>query len=57
MMKGTQRLLVRLLLAVAVILQLFASGVPFFAERYLSSSPDIAVIAEGPVSVLCLHGR
>ena len=48
MMKGVPRLLVRLLLAVAVILQLFASGMPFFAQRPAFSSSEFAVVSEIP---------
>jgi len=51
MTKAMQRFGVRLLLGMAVVLELFASAVPFFAERHLSNSfghYNIVVTAEEP---------
>ena len=48
MMKGTRRLFVRLLLAAVVILQFFASGRSFFAQRPVFSDSEVAVVSEIP---------
>lgn len=48
MMKGAQRLLVRLLLAVVVIMQFFASGRSFFVQRPVFSNSEFTVISEIP---------
>ena len=48
MMKGAPRLLVRLLLAMVVIMELFASGTSFFVQRPVFSSSEFTVVSEIP---------
>lgn len=50
MMKGAQRLFVRLLLGVVVILQFFASGTASFVQRPFFSNSEFAVVSEIPQS-------